>query len=133
MTFRRVQYMNFLHRGALTFDTLVYDTNVGDIRFHKNFMRGFVKTIYRFIAFTKLVFGCKLNNFHTSFGFNRHLFKTFHNYGQFVSPLDSYFNRERVSLGEIHEKYGHNGQVSFSYFMRPCTSTTGELSPNVQI
>ena len=105
--------MNFLHRGALTFDTLVYDTNVGDIRFHKNFMRRFVKTIYRFIAFAKLVFGNKLNYFHTSFGFNRHLFKTFHNYGQFVSPLDSYFNRERVSLGEIHEKYGHNGQVSF--------------------
>ena len=25
--------MNFLHYGALTFDTLVYDTNVGDIRF----------------------------------------------------------------------------------------------------
>ena len=30
----------------------------------------------------------------------------------FLSPLDSYFNRERVSLEEIHEKYGHNGQVS---------------------
>ena len=27
------------------------------------------------------------------------------------SPLDSYFNRERVSLEEIHGKYGHNGQV----------------------
>ena len=36
-----------------------------------------------------------------------------HSYGQFFSPLDSYFNRERVSLDEIHEKYGHNGQVSF--------------------
>ena len=39
----------------------------------------------------------------------------------FLSPLDSYFNRERVSLEEIHEKYGHNGQVSehqiqISYF-----------------
>ena len=33
LTTRRVQYMNFLHHGALTFDTLVYDTNVGDIRF----------------------------------------------------------------------------------------------------
>ena len=33
-------------------------------------------------------------------------------YGKYFSPLDSYFNRERVSLDEIHEKYGHNGQVS---------------------
>lgn len=30
-TKRKNQVMNFLHRGAVTFQTLVYDTNVGDI------------------------------------------------------------------------------------------------------
>ena len=40
-------------------------------------------------------------------------FPTCRNNWLFFSPLDSYFNRERVTLDEIHEKYGHNGQVSF--------------------
>ena len=36
--------MNFLHYGALTFDTLVYDTNVGDIRFSSyNVLKTFIK------------------------------------------------------------------------------------------
>ena len=30
-TRRRSQILNFLHRGPVTFQTLVYDTNVGDI------------------------------------------------------------------------------------------------------
>lgn len=30
-TRRRSQILNFLHRGPVTFETLVYDTNVGDI------------------------------------------------------------------------------------------------------
>jgi len=30
-TRRRSQILNFLHRGPVTFSTLVYDTNVGDI------------------------------------------------------------------------------------------------------
>merc|ERR1712048_1190051 len=30
-TRRRSQILNFLHRGPVTFGTLVYDTNVGDI------------------------------------------------------------------------------------------------------
>merc|ERR1711875_154668 len=30
-TKRRSQILNFLHRGPVTFNTLVYDTNVGDI------------------------------------------------------------------------------------------------------
>ena len=30
-TSRRSQILNFLHRGPVTFSTLVYDTNVGDI------------------------------------------------------------------------------------------------------
>ena len=28
---RRSQILNYLHRGPVTFNTLVYDTNVGDI------------------------------------------------------------------------------------------------------
>ena len=30
-TRRRAQILNFLHRGPVTFSTMVYDTNVGDI------------------------------------------------------------------------------------------------------
>ena len=51
--------MNFLHRGALTFDTLVYDTNVGDIRFQKisesmsldeGFDNSFCKMVHAFVS-----------------------------------------------------------------------------------
>ena len=95
--------MNFLHRGALTFDTLVYDTNVGDIRLQKILC-----------SFYKFVLSKKQNIFY--------------------SPLDSYFNRERVSLDEIHEKYGHNGQVKFTIYIGVREYTyTGELPPNMNI
>ena len=110
--------MNFLHRGALTFDTLVYDTNVGDIRFLKFYQQYFLMgRLAKAINSICRTVSCISEPSEFSLGFNHRVSKTVHNYGNileyfFFSPLDSYFNRERVSLDEIHEKYAHNGQVS---------------------
>jgi len=55
---RRAHYMDFLYRGPVDFDTLVFDTSVGDI-----------------------------------------------------SPLECYFNRDRLTVEDLNAKYGHSGRV----------------------
>ena len=85
--------MNFLHRGALTFDTLVYDTNVGDIRFLKFYQQYFLMgRLAKAINSICRTVSCISEPSEFSLGFNHRVSNTVHNYENileyfFLAPL----------------------------------------------